>query len=299
MGSTLRHLWEQRRGLAATARFLARSRGSATPAAPGPAFTERVAPPREPLIRDFVRFTRGDIGWYRGTLPPHLFPHWCLPLMLRVASELPYPPAKVINVGCSMQVLGPIPRDIPLELSGQLVEVLELERFVSVVIGVSTAVEGECRLRSELQLRISRPRDPALRAARATGAVRKPAAERARVPLAARELQTLRLGRYAGRDFAELTGDFNPIHWLAPVARKLGFPGVILHGFGSFALAFDGLSGAYLGGNPGAIAALDARFEQPLVLPARVGLYLAGDTYAIGDGPGGRSYVLGKLKLND
>jgi acyl dehydratase len=102
------------------------------------------------------------------------------------------------------------------------------------------------------------------------------------VPPSARELGRLSLDRNAGLDFALLTGDFNPVHWLAPYARTLGYEGAILHGFASMAYAFETLQRELFAGATDAIRVVDVRFVRPLVLPAAVGVYVDGNEFFLG-----------------
>ncbi|HMJ10663.1 MAG TPA: MaoC/PaaZ C-terminal domain-containing protein, partial [Polyangiaceae bacterium] len=119
--------------------------------------------------------------------------------------------------------------------------------------------------------------------------------EKARVPEAAREIQRTRLRRDAGLAFAKLTGDFNPIHWIAPYARASGFKNVILHGFGSLALCWEALNKNLFGGDVHAIESFDARLSRPLVLPHEVGVYVLGKDVFVGDAPGGPAYLVGSF----
>ena len=41
---------------------------------PTPPIESTVGPRAESLIKDFVRSVGGDPSWYRGVVPPHLFP---------------------------------------------------------------------------------------------------------------------------------------------------------------------------------------------------------------------------------
>ncbi|MEJ2515031.1 MAG: MaoC/PaaZ C-terminal domain-containing protein [Gammaproteobacteria bacterium] len=77
-----------------------------------------------------------------------------------------------------------------------------------------------------------------------------------------------------GRRYARVSGDYNPIHLAAILARPFGFRAAIAHGMWSLARC-QGL----LGGAPGRGAVLDVRFLKPLFLPARAQLYA--------DAPGG------------
>jgi acyl dehydratase len=115
------------------------------------------------------------------------------------------------------------------------------------------------------------------------------------VPEAARELSRRRLVRAAGADFARLTGDFNPIHWLGSYAKAVGFRDVILHGFASFALTFEALVGRVFSGDACRLSRLDANFTRPLVLPAQVGVYISGDRVYLGDALGGAAYLSGEF----
>ena len=99
--------------------------------------------------------------------------------------------------------------------------------------------------------------------------------------------------------FAALTGDFNPLHWLRPYAKAFGFKSTILHGFASMGRAIEGLNKSLFSGDVTRITVFDARFTKPLVLPARVGLYLRGQEVFIGDGPGGPAYLVGSFETKE
>ncbi len=132
------------------------------------------------------------------------------------------------------------------------------------------------------------------------GAKGKPRASdrvRAVVPAEAEEVASLDLDRRAGLDFALLTGDFNPIHWVPPYARLAGFRSTILHGFATLARAFEALVSAHFGGDPARLAAIDARFTKPLVLPARVSVYTSAERGIwVGESPGSDAYLEGRFE---
>lgn len=115
------------------------------------------------------------------------------------------------------------------------------------------------------------------------------------VPPQARQLAVLHLDGAAGLDFAKLTGDFNPIHWLPAYARASGFRSPILHGFSAFARAVEALTRGPLGGDPGRLRRAEARFVRPLPLPAEVGVYAddAAGAFFVGDAAGAGAYLEG------
>lgn len=258
---------------------------------PGANVSRELSPPPDRLVDDFVRYLGGDPKAYRGVLPAHLFPQWAMPSLVRAMRGLPYPMLRGVNAGCRLKINAPLPRGETLHVEAHLAAVEQGERKVLLVVEGTTSTASSPRA-LEHDLRVSVP----LPKGRANGG--QSAAPRARpenrVPNDAREIARFRLRADAGRAFAALTGDVNPIHWLAPYARASGFPSVILHGFGTFAHAVEGLTRAHFAGDPQALAAIDVRFTRPLVLPADVGLYLRGADLAVGDAPGGPAYMIGR-----
>src|SRR5688572_23840617 len=131
---------------------------------------------------------------------------------------------------------------------------------------------------------------------KSTGDKKKPEPER--VPLDAEELARWKIPSNAGLAFAMLTGDFNPVHWVPPYARAFGFRNTILHGFSTMARAMEGLQRTLFAGSVRAIRVLDVKFTKPLVLPAKVGLYVKGESLWVGDAPGGPAYLVGTFQTN-
>lgn len=80
----------------------------------------------------------------------------------------------------------------------------------------------------------------------------------------------------AGRRYAAVSGDYNPIHLWAVTARPFGFRRPILHGFCTQAMVAHALIQHRLGGDPAALRRLRIAFRAPLPLPSRVRL-LVGD----------------------
>ena len=94
--------------------------------------------------------------------------------------------------------------------------------------------------------------------------------------------------------FAQLSGDFNPVHWVRPVARMSGFRSTILHGYATLARCIETMNRGLFSGRPGRLAAIEVRFVRPLVLPARPGVFVddAGGVF-VGSAPGGPAFLTG------
>jgi acyl dehydratase len=132
---------------------------------------------------------------------------------------------------------------------------------------------------------------------RSNGAERERPQQRepARVPASAHELAFLELDRHAGLDFAKLTGDFNPVHWIPSYARASGLRGTILQGFSTLARAIEALDRRVFAGDVRRLETIDVRFTGPLLLPARAGVYLDGGDLYVGDAPSGRAFLQGSF----
>lgn len=66
---------------------------------------------------------------------------------------------------------------------------------------------------------------------------------------------------YASHQYAGASGDFNPIHLDNDFAKKVGLPGLILHGLCSMAYVYRGVMGDK---DPSKIKKLRVRFKMPV-----------------------------------
>ena len=256
---------------------------------PGPLIEATLAPRPPSLLRAYQQHICGGTRSYRGTVPPHLWPQWGFPLTARTLEGVPYPLLKVLNGGCRLEVHAPLPANEPLKVSAQLVDVDVTERRAvlhqRVITGTSSVPNAiEAHLYAIVPL--ARKRDDRRDASEKT---------RPRVPLDAIELDRWKLSSDAGLSFALLTGDFNPVHWIPPYARAFGFKNTILHGFATMARAYESIRVRRFANDGSKMAGLDVKFTRPLVLPARVGLFMRGDECWVGDAPGAPAYLEGSL----
>lgn len=297
MSVSNRHILEQGRVLRTLAgvgiRSLVRrprSRGP-LPTVPGPFIETELRPRSAGLIRDYIRHAGGDPSWYQGTVPAHLFPQWGFPLAARAIEKLPYPLARVMNAGCRIELHEPLPAGERLLVRARL-EALDddgrraliTQRVITGTRSAPDAIVADLRAYVPLAKKPKSKKDTVK--------------ERPTVPEEAREIAFMQLGSKAGLDFAKLTGDFNPIHWLSPYAKLAGFRSCILHGFSTMAHAIEALNRAVLEGQVTRLSSIDVRFTRPLPLPARVGVYVTDEGGIwVGDRPGGDAYLEGNFTL--
>lgn len=301
MAVSLLHLLSQKSGLSAMGRVAARALlvrdegATSAPSVPSAWVEERVRAvdaPSEALVRDFIKTSGGDAGWYRSVIPVGMFAQWTFGAVSRALATLPWPMTRVLNAGVTVVSAGRVPLGEALMVRARVAKLDVDDRRAKISTEVETGPESDpsairALLHTYLPLGKPSPRKDA-------SAVK---AQPERVADGARELAFWSLARTAGRDFALLTGDLNPIHWVAPAAKIAGFRSVILHGFASMARSIEGLNRAVFVGDPSKLSALDVRFLRPLVLPARVGLYLdrATQRFWIADGPTGPAYLSGSF----
>jgi acyl dehydratase len=291
-----RHILEQGPALTALGRvalttleqqLLGKKPRKEAPPVPGKKVEVTLLPRSPALIRDFVANVGGDPSAYRGTLPPSFFPQWGFANASRALEGVPYPMSKVLNAGCNFEVRAPLPANEPLTVSAQLVKVDDDGRRAVLTTRVVTSTRSvQDALVAEMITLI-----PLKRSEKGDGSAKK---EQPSVPVDAEEVAHFEVGPWAGLDFAKLTGDFNPIHWIPPAARASGFKNVILHGFGTMARTIEGLNRSVLAGDPLKLKKWSCRFTKPLVLPAKASLFVRGNEVFVGVAAGGPAYLVGE-----
>lgn len=268
------------------------------PTTPGPEFHEEINPLPQALVQDYIRHVGGDPSAYRGVIPPHLFPQWGFPLATRTLAGLPYPLLRVMNGGCRMQVNSALPLGKRLNVTARLESIDDDGRRVVLQQHVVTGTKEEPNaVVADFFAIVPLPKPKESHGGSGNGHAAPPREkkDKPRVPSEAREIGYWKLPANAGLDFAKLTGDFNPIHWIPAYAKASGFRNVILHGFSTMARTAEGLNRGLFAGSTRSLEHLDVRFTRPLVLPARVGLYVSGNSVFVGDAPGGPAYLVGSF----
>lgn len=253
---------------------------------------EVTLPPRDPaMVADYIRWAGGDPGAWRGQVPPHFFAQWALGMTHELLCGLPYPLSKAVNAGCRIESHRPLPIGEPLRVRARLVEVDDDGRRAVLkqefITGTDSSPEAlVCRLDALVPLAKE-------------GEKKGKRAPRPLVPAEAREIGTRRLTGDAGFRFACLTGDFNPLHWVPPYGKALGFGGAILHGFGTLAIALETMAKVLWAGDVSRLAEVEVRFTRPVRLPGRIGIFVHENGLFVGDAPGGPANLTGTFTLRD
>jgi acyl dehydratase len=255
--------------------------------------TRTVAAPPAELVERYVDWActwAGTAGRYAGELPPHMVSQWSLPLVGELLLRLPYRLASVINQGASLRVHGPLPRDTPLIVRAAIEHIDQTADRARVVVAITTGTERHANLleaRLHMSFLLPGPRAP------------KTAPQRPPQP----QWRTAGLWHADADDglrFALLTGDFNPIHWCGPLARRSVFGGKVLHGFGSLVRSYEALE-------PGSFDDIDVRFVRPVPLPcSALSVQVAPEDSADADGwravrlagAGDAVHLAGRLRLH-
>jgi acyl dehydratase len=172
-----------------------------------------------------------------------------MPVIARLTARAPLPLLKVLNQGVDVEVLQPIPRGVPLDLTG---------RFDGIV-------EEPSRTRVDTSIEVALPDGTSAMRLRVHAVVPTGGGSGARRDEPGRGWQEL--GHFAaethdGKRFFWLTGDFNPIHTVELVGRMTRFDGCILHGFGTMARTWEVAVDAGLD-----LTDVQVRFVAPNPLP--------------------------------
>jgi len=270
-----------------------RPRAEAALTTPTPWLHSTVQARPDGLIDDYLTYVLASPDAHPSTVPAHLFPQFAFPLMMDALERVPYDLRKMLNGGCRLENLGPIPRGVPLVVGARLAKIDDNERRVVLQQEVTVGTDEDTPLlKASIYGIIPRKRKDGDSAKKR---------ERPDVPADAWLTDRWRMSKRAGLKYACLSGDFNPIHWMSPLARMAGFPGPILHGFASLGYAMEGLARKEWGGNTQSWATVDVKFERPIVLPANVGLYQGPEsgTFSVGDAQNAPAYLTGTYTLKE
>lgn len=210
---------------------------------------EVIDPPSLELIDHYVRWSGAEASKYQTSIPPHMVSQWGLSFATRLLLQTNYPLSQVINQGVSLKVHGKLPREQKLLIQAKIANVDERNGLARVSVQITTGTITQPEL-VETVLHM---------------AFILPHFEKTKRTETVDQKTWQHLGEWSataddGLKFALLTGDFNPIHWITPLAKLSNFGQKVLHGFGVFARSFELL--------PETIQQIDIRFLKPVKLPS-------------------------------
>jgi acyl dehydratase len=221
---------------------------------------------------------------------PATYPHvLTFPLQLALMSDRSFPLALpgFVHVRNRIDVLRPVRADEPLDLEVWAERFATHRSGATVDLGATVSAGGTEVWRSRstyLSRGATAPEGaPASDLDLAVGALERPAA-------------TWRVPGDAGRQYARVSGDVNPIHLSGLSAKAFGFKRAIAHGMWVEARALAALSGRL----PDAMT-VDVVFRKPLLLPSTVTLATApveggGWDLAVRNATSGADHLLGTIR---
>lgn len=231
-------------------------------------------------VRAYARATAGEgIAAFRSpemVAPPFYPATWELGLALEMFAGLenPLPLGPMVHVSTEMVWARPVRPGEPVRCRVELERVERAPRGLRLtVLSRNWMGAGQlcCQGTSVFMLRVRGPRDDSSRAPEPRG---EPAEPRAPADGWA-ELGRWELPAGAGRRYARVSGDYNPIHLWPWTARPFGFRAPILHGFATAARAAHGLIEQRLRGDALALRRMRIAFRAPLPLPSTAALLVS------------------------
>lgn len=233
------------------------------------------------LHQRYLRATGGE-GIARleaGVLSPVFPATWETAQALELFSRLdrPLPAGGLVHVEGELVSLRPIGRDDPVRCRVELERAERVKKGIRLTLSARNWTANGQLCTQSTAVFLARTRTPAGDApgARARATARDEGDPRADAPTRWNELARWRLGAGAGRRYAAVSGDWNPIHLWRWTARPFGFRRPILHGFCTEAMVAHALIRDLLGGDPSALRRLRIAFRAPLPLPSPVRLMVA------------------------
>ena len=220
---------------------------------------------------------------------PATYPHMLtFPLQMALMTERSFPLALpgLVHVRNRIEVVRPIGADALLDLEVWAENYAQHRSGAAVDLCATVSAGGQ---------EVWRSRSTYL----ARGATAPEGAPEADIEVSVGELErvtaTWRVPDDAGRRYAKVSGDVNPIHLSGLTAKAFGFKRAIAHGMWVKARVLGTLSGRL----PDAIA-LDVSFRKPLFLPSTVTLSTeqagGGWDFVVRTAKSGTEHVLGTIR---
>lgn len=178
-------------------------------------------------------------------------------LQMMVDASFPLSVLGLIHLSNEVEYLGWVKADKPLGLEAEVfIEAKEGSLLINCTVDISQEGEKKARCKSlYLSKRKSKKR-------------KKKKTEEEGKPMSPDATSIYALDSLSGKEYAEISGDHNPIHTSNLVAKLFGFKGMIIQGWctaSKIAAELEGKAGS-------SIKKLVVDFKKPIVLPAQVKL---------------------------
>ena len=218
-----------------------------------PTVNEIIPAPSRKLVKHYVRWSNASVDRYSHYLPPHMFTQFALPICVTQLEMTRYNLGSIINQGCGMTIYDNIAMGEDLKVSCEVADITE--------------ENGRARVHQKLTIgtqQKTKAIEVDFYTAFIIGKSEKSPREEEQKP-SFRSLGSWNTTSNDGLEFGILTGDLNPIHWVAPVAKMSPFKNKVLHGFGMFVRTFETIQNS----TNEKIQSIDVRFISPVVLPSK------------------------------
>jgi acyl dehydratase len=221
---------------------------------------------------------------------PVTYPHMVtFPLQMALMSDRAFPLALpgLVHARNRIESLRPISRDEPLDLEVWAENFAQHRSGAAVDLRATVSIGGEEVWRSTSTYL-------------ARGVTAPEGAPEAQIEVPVGDLErvaaTWRIPDDAGRRYAKVSGDVNPIHLSGITAKAFGFKRAIAHGMWVKARTLGALGGRL----PDALA-VDVAFRKPLLIPSTVTLSTAsvgadGWDVAVRNASGGSEHMAGTIR---
>jgi acyl dehydratase len=224
-------------------------------------------------VRVYARATGGDtVGPFfdaQPVAPPFYCATWETALALEMFAGLdtPLPLGAMVHVSTEMVWARPMTSAEPIRCR------VELDRMERTPRGLKLTVLSRnwmgagqlcCQGTSVFMVRMRAPADGASAARTGPERTAPPSDDESGWS----ELARWPLSSGAGRRYARVSGDYNPIHLWPWTARPFGFRAPILHGYATAARTAHALVAQRLHGDPAALRRMRIAFRAPLLLPS-------------------------------
>jgi len=237
--------------------------------------------------REHLRRYARVCGFRLSDVLPATYPHilaFPLSLALMTRADFPFPLVGLVHIGNAIEVLHPLDATAVLVLTVRAENLRDHERGRAVDLVAVATMDGQDVWRS---------RSAYLRKQGGTtreGRGDKPSPATDLPPVSA----LWRIGTEVGSDYAEVSGDRNPIHTSTLAAKAFGFPRRIAHGMWTKARCLAALEGRL----PDQYT-VDVTFGRPVLLPSTVAFASAradgGWAFGLHPPAGGRPHLTGSV----